>query len=65
MKTENVRWEISQILKAKAEVEKTGRSFDYVETQRLKTLREFLDSQHDENAVVVEKKEQPISESPF
>lgn len=65
MKTENVRWEISQILKAKAEVEKTGRSFDYVETQRLKTLREFLDSQHDENAVVVEKKEQSISESPF
>lgn len=65
MKTENVRWEISQILKAKAEVEKTGRSFDYVETQKLKTLREFLDSQHDENAVVVEKKEQSISESPF
>ena len=65
MKTESVRWEISQILKAKAEVEKTGRSFDYVETQRLKTLREFLDSQHDENAVVVGPKDESISESPF
>lgn len=49
MKISEAKWELKLLLEKKTQLQLEARSTDYEDDQRIKKLREFLDSQFDEN----------------
>lgn len=67
MKTDLAKWELGILLQNRHELLEQGRSTDYDSDNRMKKLREFLDSEVDSKPEQTETKTttSPINEPPF